>query len=35
MKTLSYYNMFNLGLPLVESNICDVNEKENNVVIQR
>ena len=35
MKSLSYYNMFNLSLPLVESNICDVNKNENNVVIQR
>ena len=36
MKSLSYYNILKLSLPLVQSNICDVNKKEKtNVIIQR
>ena len=36
MKSLSYYNIFNLRLPLVEFNICDFNKKEHNkIIIQR
>ena len=34
-KSLSYYNIFNLSLPLVKSNICDVNKKENNNIIDQ
>ena len=29
-KSIGYYNIFNLSLPLVGFNICDVNKKENN-----
>ena len=32
MKTLSNYNIFNLSLLLVESNICDFNKKEHNKI---
>ena len=36
IQILSYYNIFNLSLPLVESNICDFNKKEHNkIIIQR
>ena len=36
MKKLSYCNVYNFSLALVESNICDVNKKENsNVIVQR
>ena len=36
MKSRSYYNILKLSLPLVQSNICDVNKKEKtNVIIQR
>ena len=30
MIGLSYYNIFNFSLPLVESNIYDVNQRERN-----
>ena len=35
MKSLSYYDIFSLRLLLVESNMCDVNKKENNIIIQK